>query len=190
VRPPWERPADRGGVTEVVIDPGRAFGTGTHATTSMCLELLLDERPRRLLGKSRRSLCDLGCGSGVLAIAAARLGFTPVLAIDWELAALEETERNARLNHVELEARRVDLRAEPAPIADVVTANLTTSLLHEVASGWARAGVRPGAVIASGFLTSEEDAVAEALSGAGLERRRSRARGEWGALLCSPSPDT
>ena len=103
VRPPWERPAERGGVTEVVIDPGRAFGTGTHATTAMCLELLVQTAPRSRLraaaGGGQRSLCDLGCGSGVLAIAAVKLGFSPVLAVDSEQSAIAESDRNARAKH-------------------------------------------------------------------------------------------
>ena len=103
VRPPWEEPAQRGGVEEVVIDPGGAFGTGTHPTTRMCLELLLE-------APARGSFRDLGCGSGVLSIAAAKLGFEPVLGVDADRAAVDETERNARANYVEVEVRRVDLR--------------------------------------------------------------------------------
>jgi ribosomal protein L11 methyltransferase len=185
VRPPWERPAERGGVTEVVIDPGRAFGTGTHETTSMCLELLLGDAvppPRALLGR-RRSFCDLGCGSGVLAIAAAKLGFAPVLAVDLEQAAIEESRRNARRNYVEIELRRLDLRTSPAPAADLVAANLTTTLLREVAAGWARGETRPAKLIASGFLSGETDALASAFEPSGLRVRRVLARGEWGALL-------
>jgi ribosomal protein L11 methyltransferase len=188
VRPPWERPADRGGVVEVVIDPGRAFGTGTHATTTMCLELLVGAAPRGprllrgLLGR-RRSFCDLGCGSGVLSIAAAKLGFEPVLGVDSEPAAMEESDRNARLNYLELELRRVDLRREPAPVADLATANLTTELLKQVAERWAASGTRPRSLIASGFLAHEAGQVTEAMNSAGLHRRATMERGEWGAML-------
>ena len=93
---------------EVVIDPGGAFGTGTHPTTRMCLELMLETRPG---GRRLRSFCDLGCGSGVLSIAAAKLGFEPVLGVDADRAAIEESDRNARANYVELELRHTDLRA-------------------------------------------------------------------------------
>jgi ribosomal protein L11 methyltransferase len=161
-----------------VIDPGQAFGTGTHATTSMCLELLVQAAGR---GR-RRSLCDLGCGSGVLAIAAAKLGFRPVLGIDSEPAAMQESDRNARSNYIELELRRLDLRTETAPVADVVTANLTTPLLEEVASRWAAEACRPDTVIASGFLTDEADRVVTALAAAGLREQRRLSSGEWGAL--------
>jgi ribosomal protein L11 methyltransferase len=185
VRPPWERPAERGGVTEVVIDPGRAFGTGTHATTSMCLELLLEARPLGgLLFGRRRSFCDLGCGSGVLAIAARKLGFRPVLAVDSEQAAVEEADRNARLNYVKFDIKRLDVRAV-APVADVVTANLTTGLLREIAAGWSETGKRPGTLIASGFLASESDDLARVLAEAGLERRRALVNGEWGAVIAT-----
>jgi ribosomal protein L11 methyltransferase len=198
VRPPWEPRAERGGVSEVVIDPGRAFGTGTHATTRMCLELLVAEAPpagvtgpfaraaARLVGRrptSPRSLCDLGSGSGVLAIAAAKLGFEPVLAVDADQAAVEETDRNARANYVELETRRLDLRREPPPLADLACANLTTRLIETVAATWADSGRAPATVIASGFLASEGGRIERAFERVGLLAARRMTDGEWGALL-------
>ena len=177
VRPPWEEPAQRGGVEEVVIDPGGAFGTGTHPTTRMCLELMLEAEPRG-------SFCDLGCGSGVLAIAAAKLGFEPVTGVDADRAAIDETARNARANGVEIEARRMDLRREGAPVADVVAANLTAGLCEAVARSWADAGTCPAAAILSGFLREEADGVAQALAEAGLEERRRVVGGDWSALYC------
>src|SRR5436309_839210 len=93
VRPPWDEPAVRPGVHEIVIDPGQAFGTGAHPTTRMCLELMLDV-------EARGSLADLGCGSGVLAIAASKLGFEPVAAFDSDRAAIAATRTNARDNAV------------------------------------------------------------------------------------------
>jgi ribosomal protein L11 methyltransferase len=189
VRPPWERPAERAGVSEVVIDPGQAFGTGTHATTAMCLELLVQtasrSRLRAAAGGSQRSLCDLGCGSGVLAIAAVKLGFSPVLAVDSEQSAIAESDRNARANYVEIELRRLDLRREPVPVADLVTANLTTRLLERVAQSWVAGGTAPGEAIVSGFLANESEKVREALESAGLREQRRAERGEWGALLAS-----
>jgi len=178
VRPPWERPAERGGVEEVVIDPGGAFGTGTHPTTRMCLELLLEAR-------AGGSFTDLGCGSGVLSIAAAKLGFDPVLGLDADRAAVDETDRNARANYVEVEARRADLRSEPVPVADVVAANLTTRLCEAVAKSWAERDVRPGVLIASGFLREEANRVAAALAACNLEERSRMVSGDWAAILAS-----
>ena len=104
VRPPWEEAAVRPGVTEVVIDPGQAFGTGTHPTTALCLELMLDLKPRG-------SFADLGCGSGVLAITAAKLGFDPVTAVDAERQAIAATRANALANGVALPPASADADA-------------------------------------------------------------------------------
>jgi ribosomal protein L11 methyltransferase len=186
VRPPWERAAERGGVVEVVIDPGQAFGTGTHPTTSMCLELLVNAAGRRrgFPGLRRsKTLCDLGCGSGVLAIAGAKLGFGPVLGVDLEQSALAESDRNARRNYVEVEFRRLDLREEKAPLADVVTANLTADLLGCAADLWAATGGRPRTLIASGFLADEADQVLERLAKAGLRAERRVTDRGWAAAV-------
>ena len=178
VRPPWEEPAQRGGIEEVVIDPGGAFGTGTHPTTRMCLELLLE-------APAPGSFCDLGCGSGVLAIAAAKLGFAPVQGVDADRAALGETRRNARANGVDVDVHHLDLRREAAPVADVVAANLTAGLCEAVAASWAGAGERPGTAIVSGFLRAEADRVAAALAPAGLAEERRVVGGEWAAIRAS-----
>ena len=178
VRPPWERPAERGGVHEIVIDPGGAFGTGTHPTTRMCLELMLEA------GSGRgRSFCDLGCGSGVLAIAAAKLGFGPVCGIDADQAAIAESGRNARANGAEIDLRHADLRGDVPPVADVVAANLTSRLVEEIARRWWEARSAPGMLIASGFLRDETDRVGSALRAAGLEEKRRLVSGDWSALL-------
>ncbi len=178
VRPPWEEPAQRGGVEEVVIDPGGAFGTGTHPTTRMCLELML-ETP------AGGSFTDLGCGSGVLSIAAAKLGFDPVLGVDADRAAVDETDRNARANYVQVGVRRLDLRTEPVPVADVMAANLTARLCEAVAEGWAERDERPGTLVASGFLREDADRIAGAFAACGLEERRRVVSGEWAAGLYS-----
>ena len=180
VRPPWEQPAQRGGVDEVVIDPGGAFGTGTHATTRMCLELMLEAQASR-----GRSFVDLGCGSGVLAIAAAKLGFEPVLGIDADRAAIDEADRNARANYVQVELRHMNLRGDPGPLADVAAANLTARLLEVVAADWAARGERPGALIASGMLRGEADSVAAAFAKAGMSERRRLVAGDWAAFLAT-----
>jgi len=173
VRPPWEEPAVRPGVIEIVIDPGQAFGTGTHPTTALCLELLLDL-------KERGSFTDLGCGSGVLAIAAAKLGFEPLTAVDAERQAIGATRANANANGVPLDRiERGDLRNSPAPKADAVAANLMRPLLLRVAELWE--GEPPATLIVSGLLDHEADEVAAAFAPL-TERKRLSSLG-WSALL-------
>jgi ribosomal protein L11 methyltransferase len=135
-----ERPAD--GVV-VVIDPGRAFGTGAHATTRLCLELLA--------GIDRGSLLDVGCGSGVLAIAGAKLGYSPVVAIDEDEQAVASTQANAEANDVVIDVRRADGRTDPLPSVDVAVANITSAAVEEVG---ARIDCRT--LITSGYLVSDE----------------------------------
>ena len=172
VRPPWEEPAVRPGVHEVVIDPGQAFGTGTHPTTRMCLELMLSL-------PAEGSFADLGCGSGVLAIAAAKLGWSPVGAYDADRAAVAATDMNARANAVLLDrVERVDLRAGAPPDAGTVAANLMRPLLLRVAETLSE---RPRALILSGLLDHEADEVAAAF--APMRERRRLSMKSWSALL-------
>jgi len=172
VRPPWEPPLEDGGI-DVVIDPGQAFGTGAHHTTRLCLELLLELDPGG-------ALADWGCGSGVLAIAAARLGWDPVLACDWEAASVEATRANAAVNGVPgIAVERTDLRRDEGPWAPVVVANLIRPLLLEVAARLTRP---PEILIASGLLREEADEIAAAFARHGLRETARRGGGEWSAL--------
>jgi ribosomal protein L11 methyltransferase len=175
VRPPWEPPGDT--PVDLVIDPGQAFGTGAHATTRLCLELLLELEPRQ------DGFLDLGCGSGVLAIAAARLGWSHVVALDNDPAAVAATRENAQLNGAALDVRRHDLRTEPAETRPTVAANLLAPLLVAWARQLASTERRPEQVIASGLLVHEVDATVEAFAHLGLHDRERRERGEWAATL-------
>lgn len=107
------------GATAIVIDPGRAFGTGAHATTRLCLELLLEE--------DAGSVLDVGCGSGVLAIAAAKLGHAPVLALDIDPHALEATRANAAVNDVLVTV------ADGLSRADLALANIALDVVEDLA---------------------------------------------------------
>jgi ribosomal protein L11 methyltransferase len=173
VRAPWHDAREG----DVVIDPGQAFGTGAHPTTRLCLELLAglgDAGPR-----PPAAAVDLGCGSGVLAIAAARIGFAPVLGLDCDPLAIEATLDNARANGVRVAARRFDLRAEGVPEAPLVLANLLRPLLLDVRF----AGAPPRALIASGLLEREGDEVAAAYAERFGLAERARATGDgWVAL--------
>ena len=173
VRPPWEAPARRPGVVEVVIDPGAAFGTGSHATTRLCLELLLALAPSG-------GFADWGCGSGVLAIAAAGLGWSPVVGVDHDPASVAASLSNARANGVEVALSRLDLRHTAGPWAPTVIANLVRPLLLRVAELLERP---PDRLIVSGLLRSEADEAAAAFARHGLRERGRRELGEWAALL-------
>jgi ribosomal protein L11 methyltransferase len=140
VGPPWERPPE--GAVAVAIDPGRAFGTGAHESTRLCLEHLLEQEPCAVL--------DVGCGSGVLAIAAARLGFAPVVAVDHDGAAVETARENARANGVDIDVRLLDAATDELPPAELVLANISASAIEEVA-----ARLEAARVVASGYLESD-----------------------------------
>jgi ribosomal protein L11 methyltransferase len=191
VRPPWEPAlASTGaGVREIVIDPGQAFGTGAHATTRQCLELLLAlARCEAPLGP----LADVGTGSGVLARAAALLGFSPVLAIDHEPESITAARANAAVNGVELELRQADLRAErPLPgfcaqeISGLaVVANLVAPLLVELAEALPGA---PSHLVAGGLLPEQVGEVLDVFRARlGLRERERREDSGWVAVWLCP----
>jgi ribosomal protein L11 methyltransferase len=138
VGPPWEDPpAD---AIAVVIDPGRAFGTGAHATTRLCLELLQDVEPTSLL--------DVGCGSGVLSVAAAKLGFEPVTAVDIDDVALATTRSNAAVNGVTVDTAQ-ELRPSALAVMNIAL-DVVERLLAELPVERA---------ITSGYLEREEPRV-------------------------------
>jgi ribosomal protein L11 methyltransferase len=183
VRPPWEPTGAGFEAREIVIDPGQAFGTGGHATTRLCLELLLELAALRGAGGR---LLDVGTGSGVLAIAAAQLGYEPVLALDHDRLSVAAASENAAVNGVAIEVRRFDLRRETLPdVASAPTAtttmlaNLLRPLLLDLA---AAIDDPPRDLIVSGLLCSEVDEVALAFARRlGLRERERRESGDWAA---------
>lgn len=157
VAPPWDVPADRGPERRqrdrlIIIEPSTGFGTGHHATTRLCLLALqrLDLQGKRVL--------DVGTGSGVLALAAVRLGASAVTALDSDVEALANARANAGRNLVTVDWRLADLEADPLPNAEVVIANLTGATLRKHAATLATAA-RPGVLIVSGVLWEEEATV-------------------------------
>ena len=175
VRPPWADPPADGRLLEIVVDPGQAFGTGAHHTTRMCLEALLELAPGG-------PFMDLGCGSGVLAIAAAKLGWAPVAGVDHEHESVTAAQENAAVNGVELRVRRADLlRDGPVPTAPTVAANLVRPLLAHVARAGFD-GAPPRVLVVSGLLHAEADEIAAAFGRFRLRERTRRHSGEWAAL--------
>jgi ribosomal protein L11 methyltransferase len=144
IGPPWEEP--KPGLIPIVIDPGLAFGTGAHATTRLCLELLMSLEPASLL--------DVGCGSGVLAIAACRLGCRLVTAIDTDEAAVEATRRNAAANDVLVTVSSFDAASRELPDAEIAVANIDSRTI---------ARLRPahgcGVFVTSGYYESDRPTI-------------------------------
>jgi ribosomal protein L11 methyltransferase len=180
VRPPWEAPSGRGDMHEIVVDPGQAFGTGGHATTRLCLELL----QQLTAAGGSGGLLDVGTGSGVLAIAAVRLGYGPVLALDHDRLSVAAAIENAEVNGAAIEVRRFDLRREPLPELEgvrvsTVLANLLRPLLLDLAGSIASP---PENLIVSGLLREEVEEVVSAFGERlGLCERERRESGEWAA---------
>ncbi len=164
IGPPWEAAPDD--AVAVVIDPGRAFGTGAHATTRLCLELLLEQEPTSLL--------DVGCGSGVVSIAAARLGFAPVTGIDVDPAAIEETRRSAAANGVRVEGRLLDAGTGPLPAAGLTVANVSLEVVETLRPSGA-------ALVTSGYLERDAPRVR------GWTPVRRVLRNGWAADLHAPA---
>ena len=176
VRPPWHEPVPD--TLDVCVEVGMAFGTGAHATTRGCLAALAD--------LERGSLLDLGTGSGVLALAALRLGFAPVWACDNDPEALAAARDNARRNELDPELFLADC-TDPAvelPAADVVVANLMfepiLALGERYSAAAGVAGDRPRQIVLGGLLV--EQAAAALAAFGGFERRRLDIDGEWATV--------
>ncbi|MHB8641740.1 MAG: 50S ribosomal protein L11 methyltransferase [Gaiellaceae bacterium] len=141
IGPPWEPPPPD--ALAVVIDPGRAFGTGAHPTTRLCVELVAELPPAQLL--------DIGCGSGVISIAAALRGFADVTAVDVDPAAVDASERNAAANAVALDVRLLDALTQPLPPAAIVVANVSLEVVNALLSR-----VDAATIVCSGYLERDE----------------------------------
>jgi len=181
VRPTWRRHRAAAGDVVIALDPGMAFGTGLHPTTRLCLAALDELSAGGRVVDDR--VLDVGCGSGILSIAAARLGARSVLGVDTDPIAVEATTANAGRNRL---ARRVRARLGSMPSGggpfDLVLANLIASLLVTMAPQL-RDELRPGGVLlASGIFVDRESDVRGAFAGSGLEVVRRTADGDWVAL--------
>ena len=173
LRPDWAPPNEDPDLIEIVLEPTPAFGTGLHPTTQACLAALAECEPGG-------SLADYGCGSGVLSIGAAKLGWSRVLALDVDEGSVATAARNAEANGVELEARRIDLTAEAPPPAETVLANVPPHIHVAVAERTVEA---PRQLIASGFHPDETPAVAAAWERLGLSPHDEVRANEWAVLV-------
>jgi ribosomal protein L11 methyltransferase len=203
IRPTWRRHRKRSGDVVLSLDPGMAFGTGLHPTTRLCLAALETLADEGLLaggaggaglggrgaeaggaGRGGRSrVLDVGCGSGILAIAAGKLGAGELLGVDTDPIAVESTAANARLNGL---TRRVRVRRGSVPTNeppfDLVLANLIASLLVQLAEPLRRELVPGGRILASGIFRDREGDVRTAFEAVGLTLGRRWVEDDWVAL--------
>lgn len=184
VKPTWEpfTPAEDDLVIE--IDPGMAFGSGTHETTGMCLSMLEE------LISGGENIIDVGTGSGILAIGAALLGAGRVLAIDIDPDAVKVASENIRQNHVEqaVTVQQGNLLDRVSDVCDICVANIISDVIISFAAPL-REHIRPGGLfLCSGIVSLRAEEVAEALTTAGYEILRKETRGEWTAYLSRRNP--
>ncbi len=169
VRPDWA-PVPPSGLIDIALADAAAFGEGEHPTTLGCLRWLLELKPAG-------AFADLGCGSGVLAILASRLGWSPVVAIDFQQVSVEAAQRNIAGNDVAVEVALSDLRSDDPPAANGFAANVPAEVHGAVAARW-RAEA-PGAGLVSGFGAAEAEQVLAAYGAIGLRERRRMQRIGW-----------
>lgn len=177
LRPSWEQAEVPEGSVEVVLDPGQAFGTGSHPTTRLCVAHLLDLLPAG-------EFVDIGCGSGVLAIAAGKLGWGPLRGYDFDPLAVTATIENAADNGVEIEVGQLDVRAEAdglPPLAPTVFANIMRPQLLDMAAQ-IPAGHGIEHLVLSGLLDEEADEIAAAYAVHGLSEVARNSEGGWTGL--------
>ena len=181
-----ERAAAGEGIPALLIPAGMAFGTGEHATTATCLRLLADVAGE--LGNADWEMLDLGCGSGILAIAACVLGARRAEAADFDPHAVRTSKENVRANGVSrVVVKKLDVRVwQPSRTWNVVAANLFSGLLIEVAEKIATTVAADGWLILSGILRTQETEVVAAYRKAGFRADRIVRKGKWIALLARP----
>jgi ribosomal protein L11 methyltransferase len=179
IKPSWRRHHRKGEEVVIDLDPGMAFGTGLHPTTRLCLRALEAVADRQPLGR----VLDVGCGSGILSIAAVKLGSTRALGVDIDPIAIEATLANARHNRVgkRVRAREGTIPSDEGPF-DTVLANLIAGVLMEIAPDLAGELVPGGTLIGSGIFIDREAPTRAALEAAGLEITRRWLESDWVAL--------
>lgn len=179
VKPSWEEYEKQEGDLIIELDPGMAFGTGTHETTSMCireLENYVDET---------KTVFDIGCGSGILAIAAAQLGAKEVVAGDLDEVAVKVSKENCEINHVsdKVVVKHGSLFEVVDSKADVIVANIIADIIKILAKDVSKFLKEDGVFISSGIILAKIDEVCEALEENGFEIVKVERLGEWSAIV-------
>jgi len=174
VRPSWEKYEAKPGEVVITLDPGLSFGTGKHATTQGCLRFLDQLAAENV----NRSVLDMGCGSGILAIGAALLGFKDVRGFDNDPDCKTVSDENAEINHVSIPFTIDDL-SHPYPAADIVVANILAPVLIQFAPQIVASLASPGRLIVSGILVEQYDAVKAAYEAQGMQEVESLRIENW-----------
>jgi ribosomal protein L11 methyltransferase len=180
IKPSWEAYEKQPGEIVLELDPGMAFGTGTHETTALCIDAV-----DRYLSKGGE-VVDIGCGSGVLAISALLLGAEKAVAVDLDTNAVKATLENARRNHVEdkIEIIHGNLLDKVDGRFDMAIANIIADVIIDLSS-YIGSYFKPGGLfIASGIILDRLEDVKEAVRKAGLELIEYNTRGEWAVVVC------
>jgi ribosomal protein L11 methyltransferase len=177
VRPYWELPKDTKR-HEIVLDPGMAFGNGTHETTYMCMELIEANL------KPNDSVYDVGCGTGILAVAAVKLGAGETMALDRDAIAVDVARKNIALNGLQerIEVMEGDLLSGQEKKADMIIANIIADIIIDFAQDAYEKLNDGGVFISSGIINSRADETAEAIAQAGFEIIDKKHMGEWHAF--------
>lgn len=179
VKPSWESYEKQPGEMVIEIDPGMAFGTGTHPTTSLCVKLL-----EEYISENTPAVLDVGCGSGILSIASALLGAKEVLGVEIDPQAVEVAKKNIDKNNLDKSVKIItgDLTKGLDVKADILVANLMADLVIKL-SGYAPAHLKPGGIfISSGILIEKKDEVAAAVESCGFDILSIPEEGEWCAI--------
>lgn len=179
VKPTWEEYEAGDEDLIIELDPGMAFGTGTHETTSMCI------RELEKYVKPESKVFDIGCGSGILAIAAAKLGARDVLAVDLDEVAVKVSKENIELNNVSksVKALHGNLMEVVTDKADIVVANIIADIIKLLAKDIKNFMKDDAVFISSGIIHAKVDEVKEALVSNGLEIVHVESLGEWNAIV-------
>ena len=178
IKPSWSKRRPRAGQAVVVLDPGLSFGTGQHATTSFCLQKLAAFRQMQ----ARQSLLDIGSGSGILAISAAKLGYRPVNAFDFDPQAVRVSRANALSNDVRIVFHQKDLTKEPLHPNrqyDIVCANLIYDILISEARKICQRVKPCGRLVLAGLLSTQFSQVREAFEAQGMRLISTQIEKEW-----------
>jgi len=184
IKPSWTKIRAKAGQAVVVLDPGLSFGTGQHATTHFCLTQIVRVRKGQRSERADLSLLDVGCGSGILAISAAKLGFGRVNAFDFDPVAVRVAQKNCRMNRVEKKVKVAPKDLTKLPLDsrekfDVVCANLMAPLLIAERDRILNRLAPQGRLILAGILSTEFNAVCARYEAAGLELVADKFEREW-----------